>query len=87
MKNMKMPAGNRDLKINYENYLKIDNLALGVIWQVSKKDSVNIGRLRPLELAITIPSPRSIFNGTFPKLPVTRTGPQSTGGRLWRGLC
>ena len=74
MKNMKMPAGNRDLKINYEKYLKINNLALGAMRQVSKKDLVNIGRLRPPELAVTIPSPCSTFDGTFPRLPVTGPG-------------
>ena len=77
-----MPAGNEDLNVNDDNYFKIDDSALGATQQVGKKDSVNIGNLRALQLALRSPSPRSPFHGTFPKLPVMRTRALSTGP--WR---
>ena len=48
---MKMPAGNKDLKIDDENYLKIDDSTLGATQQVGKKDSVNIEKVWQPELA------------------------------------
>ena len=123
-----MPAGNEDLKANDAIYFKIGDSALGATWRVGKKDSVKIGKVRPLKMAVQSPSPhhtladtfhsphsisapklavvipsthnkmavpspspRSTSNSISPKLPVMRTelhstGPQGTGGRLWRGL-
>ena len=62
-----MPAGNQDLKANDDNYFKIDNSALGATWQVSKKDSVKIGKVQPPDLADEFHSPHNIL---APKLAV-----------------